>query len=412
MRIISFDKKKWVAGLWWQALEDPKRAVSDAKSLATTLSASEKYDRFVVRRMPALQAGFGAGRGKVIAASSLAAALANALPKSWIGRFIFDDGNAYVIAVSDGIILPDGDFYGTAEEADQRFIAFQDYGDWNEIIDTSTYAETLQFFQRTLRGAKVVPKLQSVKASVSSGRVFQTLVLLLIIGSAWFGWSRYQAAQEAEANRLRHERLLAAQLAMQNSAKPPSDSSWPSEPWTALPYPSAVVDRCFQQVNAQDLTVQNWDLQSLKCNASQVQLQYTRGEGASYLSRPSGTFFNPSAPNTTSSVIGFRESLKTRDDTSRVLVSAETSLAELYELARMAELTASARLLPEPELAEGQKPAPYLQYNWAYSGPSTFLFSSSFTQQLNNLYGLSITYLTWSPSDETVTIEGVLYAPR
>lgn len=117
--IITLNKHKFVCGLTWKILTEPRNPMKQAQ----LIGKAEGMDLVAFRKAPILQqAGFLSKKDDAAPGMfSLALVLSSVLGSNWIGIFKLPDHenvdeNYAFIAVLDGNIVPQSDFVGNKEE--------------------------------------------------------------------------------------------------------------------------------------------------------------------------------------------------------------------------------------------------------------------------------------------------------
>ena len=144
-------KQKWLVGLSWDyaapgAAAGNKllnAAIDDAAELARHSHDEEPVGKVLYRHNLALLIGVASGSKAFLKKRPLILLPLLAEPANrWIGRFMLDSGQEWVVMVYDGIPMPDGDQVLSTEQANQVF------SDWiiqhPDIVqrESKTWSET------------------------------------------------------------------------------------------------------------------------------------------------------------------------------------------------------------------------------------------------------------------------------
>jgi len=289
MRVVRMCRRRWVVGLWWQPLEGQGSARAQARRLARALAEPaapevagergpepERYDAMVVRRRPP-QVGFGhaGGTGAVPRHAAAAAAFAaRAGERACLARFALPEGRWWVVALSRGYVLPEGDVLAEDEAGAARaFEALRELGEWDEVTDRAEPEEAAAALDVILRGARGVPQAEPVTRHVPWGRVAAVATAAVLVGAA--GWSvRVLMAPEPE---LRIPKV---------ASEPPPPL--PALPWLSEPAPGGLLAACRAAYGETPISRRGWALEGWQCTDGSVNERWRYREGASYVALPRG----------------------------------------------------------------------------------------------------------------------------
>jgi hypothetical protein len=287
IHVTQIGKHRFMCGLFWQSLSQPRDLVKEAAELARKISC----DLMVLRRDHATaQAGFalsseGARRGVL----SLAAIVARTLSQegafydgekqpahNWLGAFPLPDGQWAYFAMRDANFLPNGDMAGSKEEVLERLHSDYSLGGWNIVIGDAALeqfgfhnfmARRLEDMLPRSRGGRLaldhIFALRTVGPRLKPWQIFMSVSgVLLVAGGGWYGWGYYQQLQEQERQRLAEEqaRWQAAQRAL--------------HPWKIKALPQDVAQTCLRKFGL--LSPGGWALSDFACNATQVSYNWNR----------------------------------------------------------------------------------------------------------------------------------------
>jgi Pilin accessory protein (PilO) len=297
--IIEIRRRKYVCGLFWQSLSQPRELKAEAVELARKLN----FDLLVLRKdLGVAQAGFastreGAHKGMLSLGAIVATALAvkgfqhdrrQQPATSWLGAFRLDDDRWAYFAVRDESFLPQGDFAGTRAEVLERLYADYGLGGWSAVIGDPELAEhgfhhfnpvTLDDILPQSQGRRLwlasawelVPVERSHLPVLVAGGV---AVLAIAIVAALFWYCQ----REAEERLARERAMLTAQqrlAAEQATLVPPP-------PWLGRPAPSDLARACSERLEL--LSPGGWRLDEYTCTETQRSYAWSRADSnVSYL---------------------------------------------------------------------------------------------------------------------------------
>jgi len=276
----------FVGGLHWQALSGgPSEAKSETQKLAKHLN----FDLAVWRTSGAHKVGLASTKdGYKPGMLSAAAVISKTIEvesgeRDFLCATELPDGRFLYVAQSDGVIMPDGDFIGTAESVCARMLDDMSIGkSWNMVIapDMWGISESVErdfesFVPR--KGGKLNFRhrwwaLRPVKANV--GSVTKSMMPFAVIGGALIAgiWA-YQQWQESQSAK------EAARLAMLQA-----ESETPTElphPWKDKPRAQIAAASCATAFEGiPNLWPGNWTPESVLCAPGEgsIRVSWRRGE--------------------------------------------------------------------------------------------------------------------------------------
>jgi hypothetical protein len=291
--IVEIRKRKYVCGLFWQSLSQPRELKSEAVELAHRLN----FDLFVLRKDLGLaQAGFASTRegahGGMLSLGALVASHVAAKgvqqgerrqpATSWLAALRIEGERWAYFAVRDESFLPAGDFAGTRNEVLDRLYADYGLGGWNAVIGDPELADqsfhhfnpaTLDDFlppstarRLWLASAWELVPVERSRRRLAAAGVAAAAVATLVGGALW--WRQQQAA-EAEAR----ERAM---LSAQQRLRADQARMTPPPPWLDKPLPGALARACGSQL--QLLSPGGWHLDEYACTAGQRSYTWSRGD--------------------------------------------------------------------------------------------------------------------------------------
>lgn len=215
----SFELEKgklFVSGLHWQALSG---GPSEVKAEVEKLAALEGFDLAVWRVSSVQQVGFAdTKKGFKAGMMSAAAVVSKTIDeeedvRDFLCGIPLPDGRYLYVAQSEGVILPDGDSIGTAEEVRGRMLADMSVGkDWAKIYAPLAWGmqgAAERSFEDFLpqKNGKIDYRhkwwvLKPIKTSIRSVAkiVLPIAALSILIGAGMVSYKRWQIAKaNAEA---------------------------------------------------------------------------------------------------------------------------------------------------------------------------------------------------------------------
>lgn len=271
---FELDKGKlFVSGLHWQALSG---GPSEVKAEVEKLAALEGFDLAVWRVSSVQQVGFAdTKKGFKAGMMSAAAVVSKTIDeeedvRDFLCGISLPDGRYLYVAQSEGVILPDGDSIGTAEEVRGRMLADMSVGkDWEKIYAPAAWGmdgAVERGFEDFLpqKNGKVDYRhkwwaLKPIKTSFKAIAkiVVPILGLSILLGGGVFYYKRWQVEKERAA-------AAAAAAAMADANAPaPIVHPWKNKA-KAHPFGS----NCVRALRAStNVFPGNWVTKTFTCNA-------------------------------------------------------------------------------------------------------------------------------------------------
>jgi len=284
MNTFKLDRAVFVSGLHWQILTGkPSAFKSEIKDLAKQLS----FDLAVVRKTGVPQVGLGAlNEGGGVGMFSAAAIISKTVEvesnqRDFICATKVPDGRFLYVCQSEGVILADGDFIGTAEDVRSRMLEDLSVGKaWEAVfapiewgLSGSSERDFVDFLPQKKGKVDLNHSwwaLRRVEMSVFAPlkKMLFPLLGVAVLGAGAYGYKAWQAEQ-AEAARL-------AAAASGDAAAPP-----PPPPWTTKPRATAAIGACLEAINkVNTFWPGNWSPVSASCNVASgsMTVSWKRGE--------------------------------------------------------------------------------------------------------------------------------------
>ena len=414
-QIVQVRKKPWLVGLWWQKFPTTKGLKHEGRRLIKTMLEQDQDDSIlainslVVRTAGVAQVGYGTLQdSRIPALPSLASALAGAKPTNWIGRFPLA-GGIWVVAVVNGDIHPDGDFFGDEEGAEDALAICRDASEtWDDIYQAEDEEESLRIIDQLLptrahaREGKTIP----LKPQFPLQRVVKVAATSAVIGGVWFGISSY-FDHRAEVER--QQQIEAARIAMQAQQQEAMAGAQDNS-WKNLPSVTGMLELCRDEFSTVPAVRYGWEITRWECSPSGTQTGWKQGVRGGFEYFPEGLSIDPRSPFSGTVTASFGGDAIAMVTTQELLPFAQ-SLPALYESARVARQTLKIEW-PAPPLpvAEGEAPgaAPAPKIQWEVSEFKQFP-PLDFGAMLEQIPGLAVEKIEWVREAQKWTIKGVLY---
>lgn len=305
--VVEIRGRQFIVGLWWHPVDKNGNQRAVAREVAR-----EEFGQFnaMVSLASPPQVGITnmatqRRKKKLPKILSLACALKMVLenrakddgePVSALMRMPFD-GVQWCFCVSNGHIVPNGDFAGAPGDVDRVFEQNMDEGDYNVSLYLESEAETLEKLEELLSeiDLKTVPRIRLIQRPPHL--MYAAFIALALIAAGYSGFSFYRDwRNEAERQRLR-ERLEA----QRQQAKQRKTSDWTPPPverifppvWEAEPAANAVLAQCYRVAASLPVIDSGWDLNRVVCTKQAMELRYKITGHGSYLRPPRDAFQRP-----------------------------------------------------------------------------------------------------------------------
>lgn len=406
MHTIRILGKPWAIDLWWQTFESGQRLKRTARTAATNIKASSHgevdFNCFVLRDKPPFQAGFSENQdfsvGKAI--PSLALAMATVRTGTWLGRFAFDDG-VWIVAVKDGAILPEGDFFGSEEAAAGRIAELEEeVGQWEDLLETEDEGESFRVLEKHLGGVarSRQPKFRPVVAQLPVKKflvyttVFGTVVLICVGINGYFD-AQENARIQGVAQKKQQEMALAAERRAAEQGRF----------WQKLPLPSAVIQDCWQEFSGIEIFKKGWSVSKWECGAESQLTTWAWSAGASFEDLPEGGILSLESPLQVEVPKPATKKLPPLE--MKTLKDLKEAPLPLFEIARVlaVDLQVGNKLSANKLGLRGVKIA-----EWNLSGFKSFP-SPIVLKRVDQICGAVIKALKWDRVANVWTIEGEMY---
>lgn len=278
-QIITVNKQRFVAGLFWQTLTRPRAYLQEAKDIGRR----EKMDVVAIRRGRVLQAGFAKRSVVGAGAYSFAAALAGMLGDDWIAVFELDADRYVIAAAKNGAIIPGCDEIGPRVQIEDSLRTQFNLHQFSRVICPSEFnfgGEELDLL-KVLQSGKLRKEYRL--QAISGNSVFKAaavgLLGLLILGALVIGVFTYRKIQQdkvdaaaAAAAAIEQQRLDELKAASGQEVTAVALT----HPWALQPKMSEMRESCVGAINEFPLSIGGWLVDSATCSGGLAQAIYRR----------------------------------------------------------------------------------------------------------------------------------------
>jgi len=268
--VVRVAKRDYAIGLHWNAVEQPTKAVAEARELAASSSFSADY--YCIRSGATPQFGLGfRAQGHKAGMPSLAAHVAQAKGGSWIGLFQVV-GGYYLVAVRDDAILSECDrFFSNADDARATFEDYQNQSDWSESIAPRDLdiPDTVPTEIEVLLDGK--PQVRLKEVSRSSNIIRLALAGLAVAGILVGGMFYMNHMEEL---RLQEEAAEALRNAI-NNVSPQDQIEIPPMPWEGKKMATPLIKACVDSVMQFPTDIPGWSVVRFRCDGEQAAVGVT-----------------------------------------------------------------------------------------------------------------------------------------
>lgn len=305
IEIVKAGSRKYVAGLFWQPASTERRAelLAEAKGKAEQLNAAlgdsePSYNAYaVLKGDEGVQIGVGGldGNSKALGCPSLAASIAGSVPSSyWRGWFVLEDG-VWVVAVVQGIVLAQGDFFGTADQAEDtwKYLDSLSY-DWDESSIRTFSVEESHGELSWLLSGKPQAELQPLRRRLLPRGTFLFLgVVAVVVAVGFVGHAKWMEIQRERQEVIRQQKKLEDPESIEDMFPPA---------WAGAPQPGDVLEACMDDIESMPLRDVGWEVESMTCTAAglagvDVSVAWKRSDVGTFEYLPLGGELNPDNPD-------------------------------------------------------------------------------------------------------------------
>lgn len=428
IQVVAINGNQFVSGLVWEPLKD-KNYMREAREIGKR----ESMDIVAIRKGLMAQAGFvKKGNGVNKGMYSLASALAGQIKlDSWIGAFLLPNNQYALVAVHNGLIVPEYDLISDRLPVMQRLKELDSQTkvmafarafhpeDFNHRGDPLDIEELLK--PEVIRKEYALKQLTFGLTNRELIRLGVLLGFVVVLGIVYMQWQAYQEreairiAQLVEAKRLKELEELSARAGAELTAQALE------HPWADQPGVDDFVGSCQTTLDGLPLSVGGWMIEAGFCTAESVESVYQRTGKTTFndfMHASKGRFATPPELLAGSDRAKLREEMKMGAGGDDELLPFERLQADftshLQRLDLKAEISTVPVVIPPPApLPGGETPPPPPVPDWqqfSFSLTSKYsphdLFSGLGLQGIR-LTEISVvrqgTELTWS-------VKGDIYA--
>lgn len=261
---VVVGKKTYAVGLLWVSVSEKGKIEAEAKAAASRSGA----DLICIHRPARKQYGLGSkATGHKAGMAPLAPMLAAVIEGNFIAA-IQVSGGYYLVAVRDSLVLSGWD--RLIPDKDEALEAFHELfidSDWHEAIAPSDWAldnTKVADLEDLLKGAKPASKLQPVS---SVGLILKAAGLLIVLGGLFYGYSTYEAAQEAKLEAEAAAAAAAQAAAAREAMADHKTFKLPPMPWEGRLKGVPMIADCVDAILKAPIDVPGWTPVALSCSS-------------------------------------------------------------------------------------------------------------------------------------------------
>ena len=417
-QVISVNRKKFAAGLFWQPVGAGFTPRGFARHLASTVD--KKLNLFIEYRA---MVGLGARRmGLRAGMPSAAAAVMDALTEYSSFLAVFDAGDVYyLVAVRNGIILAD-QVFNNADDARDEYFKLSEIPDWGALIAPGQWGMP-RAVERTLPELFSTMGYRDLLRPISHFRTGMfSLVLVAIFCLVIFSIFRQSFVQvfSPRPNIAQIDPELAAEYKRQieeknreldaqfNMPTPPEPAPL-IVPYDYLPDPIARAKLCYQAIGFLMQPITGWNQIVAECGETHASARLRRSFGTigDFYAIATEKMPHIFVQEQTEDLIQVRATLpelKTR--ASQDERDADTVLRDVTTLFQMVDEQVSTQIVTD-FVTNGEQT---LQLNVVEIGASSKMIPEQFMQIFNEFGGVYMTRCTWDAGTRTWNYEVIIYA--
>lgn len=419
MRSVKINGKHYAVGLWWQVLKGTKkRDQLDHIRKQVAEFKEEHFNCYAIRKS---QFGLGNLEGKIKSYPSLACALIDRTPDTWLGRFLLEESEGkqlwWVCAVKEGKPLADGDaIFTSLEEADNHLKKFRAISQWETEILTDTVDGAADQFKGLIKPAQRLRSIEERRIPTS----LKLAILFLLIVSGYTAYTQYEEQKLAEFKRIQQQMNAKNALDRRKELEEAPEQFFPRT-WEQFPDVAHVATLCLPIMQNIPLYNNGWALQNTTCDLKTIppllKTEWSHTKGARFDALPilfgDIALLNTKTPTKAISSYALHIEYKRP---SKELYSTEKAVGVLYQITAAAQAHINVTW-SEPKTHKVSdvigKPlfftSPWRHCKWTLSGiPSAAITGQSLLNSLHDLPGVVINHITYLPQGWTIT--GELYA--
>lgn len=416
MYFIEIGGQKYATGLWWQTSEaNSGRAL---KKDVTMLSKTFREEQNVFLNCFVAQA-----KGKKLETSlvglgnceqlidqdgqlsqkvlSLALAVLNASEhRTFLYKYHFDDG-VWVLGVLNGVVHPDGDFFGTEEEAQDVFkTLLNDAYSSSEEVSEFDDIESISHLEEMLAGVHDKNFIAPIKNKFSKKQIVTTII---VAGGLIAGAVAYHFVVENRNAKIKKAKMLAAQqMLLQKNQGGGQKEAFPKK-WLSEPYASFFSSMCKKAMEDRSIVENGWQISEWNCNPEAVSITWNKLETGFFQVLPEGSSFDIETPRETVTTDRFAQQDFSRSE-APLLGMADAS-AKIHDIAQTYQLRIDCDYFLEPEkkqIVDKDNPgnsktliAPFKKIEFKLTGFAAFPSAQLF-QMLDSVSGMVVEELFYN----------------
>ncbi|MES9901707.1 MAG: type 4b pilus protein PilO2 [Sedimenticola sp.] len=404
MNCLVIAKNNWIVGLNWEWVSDNNR--SKLRSIARERAKADrvkKYTHFVSHDNSGRQIALTQLDNKAIKAKniySLAVALLTQLPDSFLGYFTFPDG-VWVYAVSEGYLVPSGDYFGLEKDAINIFsqlkeMDFEVVKKFDDINESQSYIESLLVKITTNK----TESLQSIEYKLPS----QTFVVagISVLGIVFIAGIHTMYGMYVEKKRIEREILIAIEKE--------KISSYAVPPWESIPLVTALVDECSSSFETIPVFHEGWRVDKWSCDQKSSQVIWSKGKFGSYMDLPEGALLNIEKPNQTVTIIKHEARERGVTGLNEKIIAA----TEFLEISRRYQIKSVnlTEVIDGDDFNDDDKKNqyPWDLFKWSFSYQGVYPWD--YLTHLSEIPGIVLNNISWSKDRNGWEANGELYVQR
>lgn len=287
VRIVTINKKKFVIGLKWQGLDNPRHYMKQARAIGK----EKGLDVVAIRHGIGIQAGFAPRRSSGLKGLySIAVSLVSLINGDWIGAFALpskldsDEKEYVVVAKMDGgKIIPWTDKVLTKKEVEELIpdlksmmltndSSVQVYGD----PDISFVTDELTL-EAVLKPAllKKQFKIRPLTLGLTKKELFLFAFIITATISIAVGLKLYMDHRQAVSDEEERQNAL-RKIQLDKQAKYETALKNMIHPWVNQPGAKELISYCDARLKLGDLSLSGWMVSSFECTKDSVSMTYKR----------------------------------------------------------------------------------------------------------------------------------------
>lgn len=288
VRVITYNKKKFVVGLSWRGLiNGPRKFMKQAKDIGKR----EGLDVVAIRKSTNIQAGFAPKKSQALKGMySLAVTLISLIEGNWIGIFPLpkenpqDQDEFVVIATANsGTVIPWTDVIVTRDEVATLIVDLLDSGtEFNVCGDISFPWVTDELILEQILLPSVLKKefkLRPLTFGLTRKEIlfYGVVVLLCLVG--YFIYLDYLNKIEEKKEEVRRKERERIQE-INKKAKYEAQLQSLKHPWLEQPSVDDFISNCNESLKNLDLSMKGWVPLKADCLAAKMEALYIRNDSS------------------------------------------------------------------------------------------------------------------------------------